>query len=269
MECSGYNFAVIESFVTHFAYAGVLLVLLLSGFGLPIPEDLPLILGGYLCATGRAELEIMIPLTLLAVVGADVMVYALGRRYGYLVPQLPMFRRFLTPSRLERAGEFLVDHGGKALFAGRFMPGLRTPIFFTAGLLKVPFWKFLLADGLAALISVPTLVLVGWYFSSYLEEVRKWAGGTQIVFGVLLVAVIGGYIWYKRRRQKADQCEALDRLIDETLDQAEQVLHDGTSPGRSSARSLAGKSADAARARLPKSGRPIIKPGRNALFPEP
>ncbi len=202
----------IESFITNFAYAGVLLVLIVSGLGLPIPEDLPLILGGYLCQQGAAELRFMIPLTLLAVVGADVMVYALGRRFGYLVPKLPLFRRFLTPPRLERAGEFLVDHGGKALFAGRFMPGLRTPIFFTAGLLKVPFWKFLLVDGFAALISVPVLVLVGFYFSEYLEEVRKWATGTQIGFAIVLAVVIGGYIWYKRRKHRAMQSEALASL---------------------------------------------------------
>lgn len=53
------------------------------------------------------------------------------------------------------------------LFVARFLPGLRSPIFLTAGMTRrIPFWRFLLLDGLAALISVPVWVYLG-YFGAY------------------------------------------------------------------------------------------------------
>ena len=89
----------IEQIIVHLPYLGVVFVLMLGGFGAPIPEDLPLLLGGYLCGSGQADVTIMLPVTLVAVLGADLMVYFLGRRYGHHVPKLPLLRRYLTEER--------------------------------------------------------------------------------------------------------------------------------------------------------------------------
>ncbi len=109
----------------YMPYVVVLGLILLSGLGLPIPEDIPLILAGYLCYPGHgyADPWVLFPLTFLAVVGADVMVFVLGRRYGHHVPKLPLMRRFLTEKRLARTERLLHTHGGKFLFVARFMPG--------------------------------------------------------------------------------------------------------------------------------------------------
>src|SRR5690606_33249443 len=97
-------------------------VLLLSGFGLPIPEDLPLILAGYLCGIEPAYADpwIMFPGCYLAIIGADLVVFVLGRRYGHHVPRLPLLRRFLTESRLAKTEAKLHQHGGKFIFMARF-----------------------------------------------------------------------------------------------------------------------------------------------------
>ncbi len=181
----------------YMPYLVVLGLLLLSGFGLPIPEDIPLILAGYLGYYGYADPWGLFPLTFLAVVGADVMVFVLGRRYGHHVPKLPMMRRFLTEKRLARTERLLHQHGGKFMFAARFLPGLRAPAIFTAGNFKLPYWKFLLYDGGAAMLSVPLILGFAYYFADRLEQVRVWVANGEKGAIALIVLATGVFIGFK------------------------------------------------------------------------
>ena len=190
----------------HMPYVLVLGLILLSGFGLPIPEDIPLILAGYLAYHGYADPWVFFPLTFLAIVGADLMVFWLGRRYGHHVPKLPLMRRFLTEKRLAKTERLLHEHGGKFMFAVRFLPGLRAPAIFTAGNFKLPYWKFLLYDGGAALLSVPLILGLAYYFAEHLEQVRVWiTNGEKGVIAVIVLAVVGfvAFKWWVNRRVTA------------------------------------------------------------------
>jgi membrane protein DedA with SNARE-associated domain len=52
-----------------------------------------------------------------------------------------------------------VRRGGPAsIFVIRFMPGIRTALFFAAGTLKIPYRTFFVYDGLAAAVELPLLV---------------------------------------------------------------------------------------------------------------
>lgn len=188
-------FAELAAHSPYFIIVGVLLV---TGFGLPLPEDIPLIVAGYLCGTDYADIWIMLPSVFLAIIGADAMVYGLGRRYGHHVPKLPLLRRFLTEDRLARTEAMLHLHGGKFIFMARFLPGLRTAAFFTAGIFKIPYWKFLFYDGAAALISVPTIVLLAYYFANELDRVREWVAEGQLWGIGICVAVIAVLVLVKR-----------------------------------------------------------------------
>lgn len=172
-------------------YIVIVGVLLVSGFGLPLPEDIPLIVAGYLCGAGYADIWIMLPAAFLAIIGADAIVYSLGRRYGHHVPKLPLLRRFLTEDRVAKTEAQLHKHGGKFIFMARFLPGIRTAAFFSAGVFKVPYWKFFLYDGAAALISVPAIVLLAYYFAHQIERVKQWVeDGSLVAISVMALAVV-------------------------------------------------------------------------------
>lgn len=194
----------IEQIIHHLPYMGVVIIIFAGGFGMPIPEDLPLIVGGYLCGMGQADIYIMFPLGLSTVLGADLMVYAMGRMYGHHVPRIPLLKRYLSESRLAKAEISFHKHGGKTLFLARFMPGLRTPIYFSAGAFKIPFWKMLLFDGVAALLSVPFWILGAWYLAKTvdLETLRNWSVATQAVLIVTIIVSIGGFVSWKLLRQR-------------------------------------------------------------------
>ena len=194
--------ASMQSFLETYGTPAIALILLLSGAGLPLPEDIPLLAAGYICGQGAARLEFMIPLCMVCVVGADSGLYLLGRRYGHHVPNLPVIGRFLSASRIALAEQKMRQHGGKTLFIARFLPGLRAPIFFASGACRVPYWKFLCFDGGAALLSVPTLILVAYYFSDHIDQVRHWTAEAQLTLLVLLAVLASGYVGLKLLRNR-------------------------------------------------------------------
>lgn len=179
-------------------YIAIVGVLLISGFGVPIPEDIPIIIGGILCGRDAANAWIALPAIFLAIIGADGIIFCLGRRYGHHVPKLPLLRRFLTEQRLARTEAMLHRHGGKFIFMARFLPGLRTAAFFTAGVFKIPAWKFFCYDGAAALLSVPVIFYLGYFFAYQYETVREWVKDGQIVAMTLGLLLIAGFVLVKR-----------------------------------------------------------------------
>lgn len=192
--------------LTHFAYGGVALALLLAGFGVPIPEDIPLLTGGYLCYLGRADLYIMIPMVFVCVLTGDFTVFTLGRCWGDHVLEHRWMHGLVGRRRLEVIKERYRRHGAKIVFIGRFMPGMRSVIFTTAGIVGIPYWKFALVNGSAAMISVPTLVLLGWYFGAHFDWVRRQVREGQIVITVGVVAAVLALIvdeyWAAKRRKR-------------------------------------------------------------------
>jgi membrane protein DedA with SNARE-associated domain len=192
-----------EAFLHQLPHVGVVIVLLMGGMGFPLPEDIPLLVGGYLCHLGHANIYVMVPICYAAVLGGDFMMFALGRRYGKQVSKLPLLRRFLTPERLEKAVGAFEKYGGNALFVGRFLPGLRAGVFFSAGAFRVPAWKMLVFDGSAALISVPTLILVAYYGGDQIDRVRDIVADAQLVFFLLLVVVVSTIVWIRKRMERS------------------------------------------------------------------
>ncbi len=191
----------VNEFLTEFTYAGLVLVLLATGLGLPIPEDVPLLVAGYLCEEGVIDLRLTIPLAVAAIVGSDWMLFRIGQRYGERVTRSRLFRRFITPARFERASQMYQRHGGKVLFVARFLPGFRAALFVAAGAARVPTWKLLVFDGGAALLSAPLLILLGYWFSDQIDTIR--AEERRLMLSVLaLLAVVGVSVlltWFIRR----------------------------------------------------------------------
>ena len=191
-------------------YVIILGIFVLSGFGVPLPEDVPLLAAGYLAGTGTVNPWIMFPLCFLFIIGSDMIVYGLGRRYGHHVPRLPLLKRLLTEPRLARTERMLHQHGGKFIFFARFLPGLRTPAFFTAGIFKLPWWRFMLYDGSAAMLSVPLLLGLGYAFSDHIdlvaERVRQGSYGVAglLMLGIAVAVLIKVWIGKRTKRINPD-----------------------------------------------------------------
>ena len=89
------------------------------------------------------------------------------------------------------------------IFAARFMPGLRAPIFFSAGTLHLPYRVFLFYDGGAALISVPLIIGSVYYFGDELDRVVRVIQRVEHSLAIVLLAAArrGLAKWYITHRK--------------------------------------------------------------------
>lgn len=199
------------TFLGKWSYLGLFLILIAAGLGIPLPEDIPLVASGWLVYKGKADMSLMILTGLVGVMVGDSLLFSMGRRYGDHIVEHRWLRRIAKPWLIEKARRGFVNHGAKVIFAARFMPGIRAVLFLIAGVFRVPYWKFALMDGSAALISVPLWVWVGAKFSKHLEEIFKATRfGTAGVVGLLVLALVvwGIYEWRHNLSKKGHEAEA-------------------------------------------------------------
>ena len=186
-------------------------ILLLCGLGLPIPEDISLIAAGYFSWRGDQGLypglnvHKAFVVCLAAVLGGDTMAFLMGRWFGRRVLASALARRYFTPRRQLRVRAYFRKFGSKVVLVGRFTPGLRFTIFFTAGTLHVRTSTFVIYDFSAALVTVPALVYTAWFFGHQIDRVVSIARQTEhgIVIAIVLVAAFLGIKYWRRRRRAA------------------------------------------------------------------
>ena len=187
-------------------------VLLACGMGLPVPEDITLLLMGYMTyhvmpdgsARPHASVWLAVLVGLAGVMIGDGFIFYMGRRFGVKLLDKWPFSRMFGGGRLERARRFIDRNGPKVLFSARFMPGVRSVVFFTSATLDIPYRRFLFYDGLAALVSVPALVISAWYWGEQFDSVV--AKARQAEHGLLAIIVVAGFVMFikhliEKRRQ--------------------------------------------------------------------
>src|SRR5262245_21100082 len=191
-------------------YAGVFFALVAAAFGAPIPEEIPIATGGVL--VGRAWVDpntlvpgqpppggpkwyIMLPLCIFGVVLCDTILYFIGRQWGrWLIKLKWVQRRVLSPERLQQIEHNFHEYGIRILLIARLLPGIRTPVFLSAGIVRLPFRKFLLADALYAIPGVNLIFwLAYWLTDTFLELLHKVESYRELAI-VAILSFIAGFL---------------------------------------------------------------------------
>ena len=206
-------------FFSEYGYFAVFGILLLCGLGLPVPEDVTLVAGGVISGlscpsaemswstlAGCHHVQRMLVVSLGGVLIGDLTMMTFGRRLGERVVKSRWTRRFLTEQRIETLRDKISRHGSRIVFAARFMPGLRSPIFIVTGMSRrIGYVRFLMVDGAAALISVPLWVCLGYLGAQHRAKLLHWIKEGEIASFVLLAAVLLFFAvrFYLKRRHAA------------------------------------------------------------------
>lgn len=189
------------TFFTANGYLAVFIVLMICGFGVPIPEDITLVAGGVIAGLGYANVHTMVVVGLLGVLTGDSLMFIVGRIFGERALRLRWVAYLLTPRRYAQVQAKFSRYGNRLMFIARFLPGLRSPIYLTAGMTRrVSFLRFFLLDGLAALISVPIWVYLGYYGAQNHEWLLTWLGRGKVIVLIVVCILVALAIWYFWRR---------------------------------------------------------------------
>jgi membrane protein DedA with SNARE-associated domain len=187
---------------------GTLFGLLFScGLGFPLPEDVPLIAAGILIYHHHMNLAIAAPLAWLGIIGGDCVLYTLGYRFGEKISEVPIVGKHVTPSRIKRAELLFQKYGVWMVAVGRLFMGIRGAMVVAAGTSRLKFHKFIIADGLAAIVSGGLFMYVGYWGGEFgpemVRRIREFKYSMWIGAAVLAVALIVFFFW-RDHKQSAD-----------------------------------------------------------------
>jgi membrane protein DedA with SNARE-associated domain len=197
--------AITAWFVTHTDHAPFFIfgLLLLTGFSIPISEDILVIVSGVLAGTVLPEKKIA--LFLAAFFGSycsDIAAFFVGR-----LLKNGLSRFFLTFERNLSVERFFRKYGGIALLIGRLIPfGIRNSIFMAAGAGRMHFGKFMLIDGIGcAFFSSSLFLLAARCGENYHSLHQLVVSIGYIIFGLFFVSICSWFIWSRFVKEESTE----------------------------------------------------------------
>lgn len=172
----------------------------------PVPADTVVALGSFLAARGQGSVWAAFFATWLGNVSSAMIMYGVGRRYG----AERLERRLLGdkgPQAESRLQRMYGKYGVTALFASRFIPGVRAIVPPFAGALRVPPLRAGLAIGGASAIWYGTVSYLGFTLGGNWQRVLQLITdyGRALAIAAAVLLLVGAVIWWRRSKRISER----------------------------------------------------------------
>ena len=165
-----------------------------------LPGDSLLFVIGALCGMGSLQLQVALPLLILAAFTGDNTNYWVGRLLGLRLLNHPN-QRWIKHEHLEKTHAFYAKHGGKTVIFARFLPIIRTFAPFVAGIGTMNYRLYLMFSILGGLAWIGSLMLAGFFFGN-IPVIKN--NLTLMIVCIIFISFIPAILEYiKHRRQQA------------------------------------------------------------------
>ncbi len=186
-----------------------LVVLLVFGeaalfFGFVIPGETAVLIGGVIASQGRVNIGVLCVLVVIAAVVGDTVGFEVGKHYGARLLELRIFRA--RRGALDQALEGLKRRGPTYVFVGRFTAFLRAVMPGLAGMSKMRYRRFFLANAAGGLVWGVAYALLGYYGAHVIVKVEKYSN--DATYALLAVIVIVVVVLHVRRKRNEARLEA-------------------------------------------------------------
>jgi membrane protein DedA with SNARE-associated domain len=186
--------------IAQYGYSAIFFLLIGGIVGVPVPDQLVLVISGYLVLTHSLSL---VPTLLAAVLGSVIGIslsYAIGRGSGSYLS-----RNGFAAARLEKAKQWFERFGGWTLVIGYFIPGIRNLIGFTSGMMRLKLRHFAPYAYAGAVLSSVTCVLAGYFLGAQADWVLASASR------LALVSVAAATLFFIRKAMRNGTPDAMKR----------------------------------------------------------
>ena len=187
--------------VVHYGYWAVAVALVLENTGIPVPGETVLLLASFLAYSER-ELQlawIIVVATLAATLG-DNLGFALGYHGGRpLLARYQSFFRIQTRT-IEQGEDLFSRYGAFTVFFARFVFGLRIIAGPLAGVLRMPWRKFLAFNFMGAAAWVTAISTVGYLFGQHWQRLEGDMKRFDFGLAILMLAA-AALVWWRNRRE--------------------------------------------------------------------
>ncbi|HEY5439084.1 MAG TPA: DedA family protein [Acidimicrobiales bacterium] len=211
----------IHSLPTTLVY--VLVTILVFGeaalfIGFFLPGETAVLVAGVVASQGHVNIGVVCVLVVTAAIIGDSVGYFIGHRYGEGLMKLPVLRR--RRSALDRALEGLRRRGPVYVFIGRFTAFLRAVMPGLAGMSKMNYRRFLIANALGGLIWGVAFSLLGYFAGTALTKIEKYASWVGLAVLITMVLFFVVFHFVKKRREANEEAATTDVESDSGEDRA-------------------------------------------------
>jgi undecaprenyl-diphosphatase len=176
--------ASIANAVQTAGYPALFLMVMAESGGIPLPGETALISAAIVASQGKLAIEVVIALAALAAIAGDNAGYLISRRVGPALLERPGLFERRRRRVLEVGRPFFERHGALAVFAGRWIVGLRTWASWLAGASAMPWRRFALWNAAGGISWATTVGLVAYLLGQTATSAITAFG----LFGLLAVA---------------------------------------------------------------------------------
>ena len=199
---SDYILELLRGYLTHYGYWAVGIALLLENAGLPVPGETILLLASFLAySEHRLGLPYIILVGVCAATLGDNLGFAIGSYGGR--PLLERYQKTLRirPAVIARGEDLFARYGAATIFVARFIAGMRIIAGPLAGVLRMPWRKFLLFNFLGAVLWVSAIASVGYLFGKHWDALVDLVQDANLAIAAVVIA--GALLfWWRRSRKK-------------------------------------------------------------------
>jgi len=192
----------LRNVIVQYGYWAVGGELLLENAGIPVPGETILLLASFL-AFSEHDLQlsgIIVVATICATLG-DNLGFALGYYGGRrLLQRYQSFFR-IEKQVVERGERLFARYGSLTIFFARFVFGMRIIAGPLAGVLRMPWKRFLLFNFLGAALWVSVISSVGYFFGRHWDRLEREIKRLDLAAAVALL-LIAAFLWWRNRRAK-------------------------------------------------------------------
>ena len=118
--------------------------------------------------------------------------------------QRKLVQRALPPARRAKIERAYARYGGRLVFIARFVAGMRSGTFALAGVHGMSAKRFLFWDSIAACISIPLVMGLGYLGASHLDEISAGLAAARMWllagFVVVVLALVAWHFYGRRSR---------------------------------------------------------------------
>ena len=202
--------SVLRGYLVHHGYWAIAGALLLENAGLPVPGETILLLASFLAySEGDLRMPWIIVVGIIAATLGDNIGYAIGHYGGR--PLVDRYRHWfrIPQEHVERAEKLFARYGAEAIFAARFIFGMRVIAGPMAGVLRMHWRRFAFFNFLEAAVWVTVIAGAGYYFGRHWERLMHAIKGFDITIAIAAGLVIV-WIWWRRRNAGNVEASASD-----------------------------------------------------------
>ncbi len=183
-------------YLEELSYLAIFSFIVLNGTGFfPFPEELTLIISGYLYSQNIVKLKFLLPIAIVGMLLGDSIFYLVGRMHPYALKRYGKYI-FLSKPVIDKVHKFFDEHGKKTVFLTRFIMGMRIPTGFIAGSRGMSYWTYSWLNLAGAVIWSTALISVGYIFGAYIDLVVEDVMKARHATFVLFIALIGAWLAY-------------------------------------------------------------------------